>query len=78
MTTDTTMGFDTLACARRLKDAGVSDEQAEAHAEAVHGAVIHHVATKADLAELRADIYRALWIQGAGLAAIIAGLEPFG
>ncbi len=78
MTTDTTMGFDTLAYARRLKEAGVSDEQAEAHAEAVRAAMTHGVATKADLAELRADIYRALWIQGAGLVAIIVGLKLFG
>ena len=78
MTTDTTMGFDTLAYARRLKEAGVSDEQAEAHAEAVRAAMTHGVATKADLADLRADIYRALWIQGAGLVAIIVGLKLFG
>ena len=78
MATDTTTGFDTLAYARRLKEAGVSDEQAEAHAEAVRSAMTHGVATKADLAELRADIYRALWIQGAGLVAIIVGLKLFG
>ena len=78
MATDTTMGFDTLACARRLKEAGVSDEQAEAHAEAVRAAVTRGVAAKSDLAELRADIYRALRIQGAGLVAIMIGIEPFG
>ena len=89
MATDTTMGFDTLAYARRLKEAGVSDEQAEAHAEAVRAAMTHGVATKTDIAELRAemrveirelraDLYRALWIQGAGLVAIIVGLKLFG
>ncbi len=36
------------------------------------------MATKTDLAELRADVYRALWIQGAGLVAVIVGLKLFG
>ena len=31
--------------------------------------------TKADLANLRADMYRALWIQGAGIVAIVTALE---
>ena len=31
------------------------------------------LATRADLAELRADIYRALWIQGTGIVLIIGG-----
>ena len=78
MATDTTTGFDTLACARRIKEAGVSDAQAEAHAEAVRDAVTCGAAAKTDLAELRADIYRALWIQGAGIVAIIVGLKLFG
>ena len=30
---------------------------------------------KADLANLRADMYRALWIQGAGIVAIVTALE---
>lgn len=44
------------------------------------------LATKADLAQLgaqlrsdmRADLYRALWMQGAGLVAVMAGLKIFG
>ena len=31
--------------------------------------------TKADLANLRADMYRALWIQGVGIVAIVTALE---
>ena len=46
----------------------------EAKVDAMKGAM----ATKTDLAELRADIYRALWLQGAGLIAIIVGLKLFG
>ena len=78
MATDTTTGFDTLAYARRPKEAGVSDAQAEAHAEAVRDAVTRGAAAKTDLAELRADIYRTLWIQGAGIVAVMIGIGPFG
>ena len=46
------VGFDTLSYARRLKDAGVDDVQAEAHAEAVRDAITEGVATKADIARL--------------------------
>ena len=35
-------------------------------------------ATGADIAELRAGIYRALWIQGAGIAAVMIGIGLFG
>ena len=64
--------FDTLAAADRLRDAGFDDGQARAIVE-VHRAAGEQVATKADLAELRADIYRALWIQGVGIVAIVGG-----
>ena len=64
--------FDTLTTARELEAAGVERRQAEAGA--VRQAVStdrDELATKADLAELRAatraDLYRALWIQGAAL-----------
>ena len=45
-------GFDTLAYARRLKEAGVDEAQAEAHAEAVRDATTKGVATKADIARI--------------------------
>ena len=88
MATDTTTGFDTLAYARRLKEAGVSDEQAEAHAEAIRDAVTRGVAAKTDIAELRVEMraeirelragfYRALCIQGAGIVAIMIGIGLF-
>ena len=35
------------------------------------------VATKADLAILKAELYRALWIQGAGLVAIQIAIAGF-
>ena len=55
--------FDTLTAARDLEAAGVERKQAEAIAGAVRQAVSAdrgELATKADLAELRADLYRAL------------------
>ena len=65
-------GFDTLSYARRLKDAGVDEKQAEAHAEAVRDAITQGVATKADIARLenkmdgmatKAELYRVMWLQ---------------
>ena len=55
---------------RDLEAAGIERRQAEAIAEGMRraaGADHAELATKADLAELRADLYRALWIQAAAL-----------
>ena len=77
--------FDTLDATRRLEQAGMERAQAEATVETIREAQAE-LATKADLrsdlaaleyslrsalSELRADLYRALWIQGAGIVAII-------
>ena len=54
-----TTAFDTLATFRSLKAAGLEDAPAEAIAEAqakaVRGAVMESVATKMDIADLKAD-----------------------
>ena len=50
-----TATFDTLATARKLKDAGIEGAQAEAITEAVRDAVTGSLATKVDIAELKAD-----------------------
>jgi len=74
--------FDTLDAMRRLEKAGMERTQAEATVETIRDAQAE-LAMKADLAalesrlllalaELRADVYRALWIQGAGIVAINA------
>lgn len=79
---------DALASARTHRGAGFADRQAEAVAGVVrHGRA--GLSTREDLdklearmearmdariAVLRADIYRALWMQGAGIVATIAGL----
>lgn len=82
----TTSTFDTLDAMRRLENAGMERAQAEATVETIRDAQAE-LATKADLrselaaveyrlhsamSELRADLYRALWIQGAGIVAINA------
>ena len=46
------VAFDTLAYSRRLRQAGVPEEQAEVHAEALAAVVTGTLATKQDLREL--------------------------
>jgi hypothetical protein len=41
--------FDTLGYAKKLRDAGVASEQAEAHAEAARDFVMHELVTRYDL-----------------------------
>ena len=62
-----------------LCEAGASEEKARAAAGAIP--VGEHLATKQDIAELKTDIatqfqavYRHLWIMGAGLIAVNAGM----
>ena len=81
----TTAVFDTLKASRDLKAAGFDDTQAEAIVTTMAKAFDDTVATKADLhavqsevkadiANLKAEVFRALWIQGAGIVALIVGL----
>ena len=77
--------FDTHAAVKALREAGAEERLAEAIA-----AVVRHAATadrgalatkadlKADIGALEARIYRALWLQAAGLVAIMVGLKIFG
>ena len=73
--------FDTYTAAKRLRDAGFDERQAEAAVSMVRdaaGADREQLATKADLdalesrvdaklASLEARMYRALWIQAAAI-----------
>lgn len=67
----TATAFDSLETARELENAGFTREQAEAAAKAMNAAA------GADRSELvtRGDLYRALWIQGAGIIAILTALR---
>ena len=69
--------FDTL------KNAGFTDKQADAIVFAIQTSIKGKLLTKSDLtdfatkgaiAEFRADMYRALWIQGTGIAIATATL----
>jgi hypothetical protein len=48
--------FDSLGYARKLRDAGVPQDQAEAHAEAAREFIMTELATRSDLAVLRHDL----------------------
>ncbi len=65
---------DTLEAVRKLRDAGMNESQAEAVVEII-GSSSTNLMTKDDAeilqAKIKADVYRALWIQGIGLVAIM-------
>ena len=63
--------FDTHQAVRRLEAAGIETEQAEAIVSEMRDAA------GADRGELvtRGELYRALWIQGAGIVAILTTLR---
>jgi hypothetical protein len=48
--------FDTLGYAKRLRDAGVAQTQAEAHAEAARDFVMAELVTKTDLQAFSAHV----------------------
>jgi len=64
--------FDTLAYAKKLKAAGVSEAQAEAQAEALASAIGAELATKADVNEaalkLEGKITLVHWMVGFNIA----------
>ena len=53
-----TLSFDTLAYAKKLKAAGVPENQAEVHAEAFAEIIDQHLATKQDLKDLELSLKR--------------------
>ena len=79
-----TFTIDTHATIRELEDAGMDSKQAEVVVAAISRSDAE-LATKSDLkaeigtiraeiADLKAEVFRALWIQGAGIVALIVGL----
>lgn len=74
----TTIAFDTLKYAKRLKEAGFTESQAKALAAVQAEFIEDNLATKRDLKELEhrlvAKLYRALLIQTFALAGIVIAL----
>ena len=70
--------FDTLAYAKKLKGAGVPENQAEIHAEAIAGLIDEQLATKKGLQILEANVTARIirWVAGmlVAQAAIVATL----
>jgi len=73
---EVSFAFDTLAYVRRLRDAKVPPEQAEAMADALTQTfnAPNGVATKADIALIKADITLLKWMVGANSAMLVAVL----
>lgn len=71
-----TAAFDTLTATQDLEAAGIERRQAEAIARVVNRGD-ERAATKVDLdaleSRMRADLYRALRIQGVGIVVVIGG-----
>ncbi len=69
--------FDTLAAAQRMEDAGLDRKHAAAIAttarEAADSAAEAATANRTQLAT-KADLYRALWLQAAGIVGAITAL----
>jgi hypothetical protein len=68
------MSVDTLEYAKELESAGVTPEQAEAHARALKKAVDGGLATKADLETLGHRLEAALWRHSFGTVVATVGL----
>ncbi|HYS49658.1 MAG TPA: hypothetical protein VEM36_12880 [Xanthobacteraceae bacterium] len=52
--------FDSLGYAKRLRDRGIPQEQAEAHAEAARDFIMAELVTKPDLLAVKADLQSSL------------------
>ena len=71
--------LDTLRIARTLTDAELTPAQAEAITSTVreaaeHGGQATPEGLRAELAELRSDLYRAMLIQGGAIVGAIVGI----
>ena len=77
--------MDTMKTLRMLQNTGMAEAQAEAVTQAINDSQDDTVtkdyldarlaALSAQIGNLRGDLYRALWIQGGTIVAILAGLS---
>ena len=69
--------FDTHAAVRELRSAGIEEPAAESIVGVISDAtspLVTRDMLTTELAEFRSDMYRALWVQGAGIVAVVAGI----
>ena len=69
--------FDTHDAVRKLRGAGVDEEAAEGIVEVVEEAtspLVTRDILQLELSGLRSELYRALWILGAGIVGVMSGL----
>ena len=74
--------MDTMKTLRMLQKVGMAEAQAEAVTQAIQDSQDEFVTKdyldarlSAEIGNLRGDLYRALWIQGGTIVAILAGLN---
>ena len=73
----TTPTFDTQASVSKLRSAGIDEPAAHSIVEVVSDAtspLVTRDMLATEIAGLRADMYRALWIQGVGIVALVGGI----
>ena len=73
--------FDTLHAAKALTAAGFEVQQAEAITDTIREAFTESVATKADIAEVKAEmaerfeaLYKQLWLMALGIVTAVAAI----
>lgn len=66
--------MDTLAYAKKLRAAGVPEQQAEAFAEALKDAAADSLATKADLLAMETRLMRFLYVQAIAIVGFVVAL----
>ena len=69
-----TLRIDTLKFVRKLTEAGMERPVAEAIVEGLAEADTSDLATKADLAELKAEIFRFMLLQAVGIVGLTVTL----
>jgi hypothetical protein len=69
-----TLRIDTLKYARKLTEAGMEPRMAEAIVEGLAEADTSDLATKSDLAELKAEIFRFMLLQAVGIIGLTVAL----
>ena len=66
--------IDTRKFSRKLIEAGMEPKAAEAIAEGLAEADTSTLATKQDLAEFKAELFRPLWLMAAGIVGLTVTL----